>query len=32
LPLGESPFFAPKLRSSDSRTCPNPSAIRTPGG
>src|SRR3954464_8583642 len=30
--LGEPPFFASKLRRSDSRTCPNPSAIRIPGG
>ena len=30
--LGEPPFFASKLRWIDSRTCPNPSAIRTPGG
>ena len=30
--LCEPPFFASKLRWIDSRTCPNPSAIRTPGG
>src|SRR4051794_25202261 len=30
--LCEPPFFASKLRWIDSRTCPNPSAIRIPGG
>ena len=30
--LGEPPFFSSKFRWSDSRTSPNASAIRKPGG